>query len=74
MKVSGIIDNDVKKQGTAVELWGRKFRIDNLKALAENFYGIKEVVSFKAMNLDIEGADVEAILSETIKEIENSNI
>ena len=36
MKVSGIIDNDVKKQGTAVELWGRKFRIDNLKALVEN--------------------------------------
>ncbi|MCI8284775.1 MAG: ACP phosphodiesterase [Firmicutes bacterium] len=50
------------------------YGFDYIKALAENFYGIKEVVSFKAMNLDIEGADVEAILSETIKEIENSNI
>lgn len=50
------------------------YGFDYIKALAENFYGIKEVISFKAMNLDIEGADVEAILAETMKEIEDSFI
>lgn len=36
-----------------------------VKALAENFYGIKNIYQIKAEGLDIIGADVEAILNST---------
>ena len=39
-----------------------------VKALAETFYGIKEVHQIKAEGLDIIGADVEKILSNAIDE------
>lgn len=40
-----------------------------VRALAENFYGIKDCTLFKAVGLDIYGADEERILSECEKEI-----
>ena len=40
-----------------------------IRALAENFYGIKECIMFKAVGLDIDGADEEQILLECEKEI-----
>ena len=40
-----------------------------IRALAENFYGIKECIIFKAVGLDIDGADEEQILLECEKEI-----
>ena len=43
-----------------------------IRALAENFYGIKECIMFKAVGLDIYGADEEKILLECEKEICNS--
>jgi FMN-dependent NADH-azoreductase len=41
-------------------------------ALAENFYGIKDCIMFKALGLDIEGADEEQILLECEKQIRES--
>ena len=41
-----------------------------VKALAENFYGIPEVKLIQAVGLDIVGADVEGILRECEKEID----
>lgn len=41
-----------------------------VKALAENLYGIRETVCFKAEMLDIIGADVEGILDKTKAEID----
>ena len=43
-----------------------------ISALAENFYGIKECVMFKAVGLDIDGADEEQILLECEKQIRES--
>ncbi len=40
-----------------------------IRALAENFYGIKECIMFKAIGLDIDGADEEQILLECEKQI-----
>ena len=40
-----------------------------VKALAENFYGIRKVELIKAAGLDIEGADVEGILLSCEKDI-----
>ena len=40
-----------------------------IRALAENFYGIKECIMFKALGLDIDGADEEQILLECEKKI-----
>ena len=40
-----------------------------IRALAENFYGIKECIMFKAVGLDIYGADEEQILLECEKQI-----
>ena len=45
-----------------------------IKALAENFYGIKEVRHIKALGLDIAGTDEEKILSEAENEIRNMKI
>lgn len=47
---------------------------DYIKALSTSFYGIPEVLCFKAENLDIKGADVDGILQQTINEIRSSNI
>ena len=41
-----------------------------VKGLAQNFYGISDVIGFKAERLDIVGADVEGILAKTMKEME----
>lgn len=41
-----------------------------VQALAENFYGIRETICFKAENLDIIGADVTAILEKTKAQID----
>lgn len=35
-KVSAIIDNDIKKQGAIIKLWGREFEINNLNYLVKN--------------------------------------
>ncbi len=43
-----------------------------IRALAENFYGIKECIMFKAVGLDIDGADEKQILQECEKEIRES--
>lgn len=45
---------------------------DYVKALAQVFYGIPEVLCFKAENLDIIGADVEQIMEKAIGEIRDS--
>lgn len=47
---------------------------DYIKDLAESFYGIPNVLCFKAENLDITGADVEGILQNTIKDIQTADI
>ncbi len=43
-----------------------EFGYGYIKALAENFYGIKEVSMIKATGLDIYGADAEEILKEVM--------
>ena len=43
-----------------------------IRALAENFYGIKDCIMFKAVGLDIDGADEEQILLECEKQIRES--
>jgi FMN-dependent NADH-azoreductase len=40
-----------------------------VKALAQNFYGIDEVKLIKAVGLDIDGADTERIMRESISGI-----
>ncbi len=47
-----------------------EFGYGYVKALAQNFYGIQDVNLIKATGLDIAGADVEKIMSETISEME----
>ena len=42
-----------------------------IKALAQNFYGIKDVEIIKATGLDIIGADSEALINETINNLKN---
>lgn len=43
---------------------------DYVRALSETFYGIPETMCFTAENLDIWGADVEEIMAEAIKKVE----
>ena len=43
-----------------------------VKALATTFYGIQNVLYFKAENLDIWGADVDGILQAAAEEIKNT--
>lgn len=52
------------------------FGFDYIKALAQNYYGISDVKLIKAVGLDIDGADVESILSSAEESIavEESNI
>ena len=45
-----------------------------IKALAESYYGIKDVRHIKALGLDIVGADVEKILTDAEKEIMDMDI
>ena len=47
-----------------------EFGFGYIKALAENFYGIKEVELIKAVGLDIYGADAESIMDAAISGIE----
>ena len=44
-----------------------EFGYGYVKALAQNFYGIKEVRQIKVTGLDIMGADVEGILEEALQ-------
>ena len=46
------------------------FGYSYVKALAENCYGIKETICYKAENLDVDGVDVDAVLKETRREME----
>lgn len=48
------------------------YGFDYIKAMSENFYGIKDVVCFEAENLDIIGADVDAILQDARNRITGS--
>ena len=50
----------------------KEYGFGYIRALAENFYGIKECIMFKAVGLDIYGADEEHILSECEKQIRES--
>ncbi len=47
-----------------------EFGYGYVKALAENFYGILETHLIKAVGFDIEGADIEKILQDAIREME----
>lgn len=46
------------------------YGMDYLKSLAREFFGITKFNTFKAEGLDLEGADVDAILAETLNRIE----
>ena len=46
-----------------------EFGFGYVKALAQNFYGIQDVRFIKAVGLDIDGADVDAIISSAEKDI-----
>ena len=46
-----------------------EYGVGYIKALAENYYGIKNVRHIKALGLDIVGADEERILLDAEKEI-----
>lgn len=46
------------------------FGFDYVKALAENFYGIKDILFFKAENLDVDGNDITEILQTAKREID----
>ena len=47
-----------------------EFGFRYVRSLAENFYGIREFEYLKAVGLDVEGADTDQILAETIKKID----
>lgn len=47
-----------------------EFGYGYLKALAQNFYGIKDVLLIKATGLDIIDADVQAIMDEAISKVD----
>ena len=49
-----------------------EFGYGYIKALAQNFYGIKDTELFMATGLDIMGADTDAIMQEAIRRIETS--
>ena len=44
-----------------------EFGFGYVKALAQGFYGIEDVRQIRAVGLDIEGADVDAIICEAVK-------
>ena len=49
-----------------------EFGFGYIKSLAENFYGIKDIVYIKAEGLDIYGANTEEILKKAKKDIDQS--
>ena len=49
-----------------------EFGFGYVKALAQNFYGIKDVELIKATGLDIDGSDAEAVLQKAIIKICNN--
>lgn len=51
-------------------IFSEEFGYGYVRTLAEQFYGIPETELIKAEGLDIEGADVEAILQEAIRSIQ----
>ena len=48
-----------------------EFGFGYVKALAQNFYGISSVTQLKAVGLDLDGADPEAILKESMESARN---
>ena len=48
------------------------FGLDYIHALAEAFYGIPEIICYKAENLDVWGNDAQSILNETLEEIDHT--
>ncbi len=48
-----------------------EFGFGYVKALAQNFYGISRVTQLKAVGLDLDGADPEAILKESMESARN---
>ena len=46
-----------------------EFGYGYVKALAQNFYGLRDCELIKAVGLDIDGADAEAIMQESIRSI-----
>lgn len=50
------------------EFFPEEFGFGYVKALAENFYGIRDVRLIKATGLDVDGANVEKILDSVFKE------
>ena len=48
-----------------------EFGFGYVKSLAENFYGIKDVRLVRAVGLDIDGADVDKIMEDAMKQIDN---
>lgn len=53
---------------------GQRHGYDYIKDLANSFYGIPDVMCFKAENLDIKGADVNGIIQKAIQDIETAGI
>ena len=49
-----------------------EFGFGYVKALAQNFYGIRDCELIKAVGLDIDGADAEALMQESIRSISAS--
>ena len=47
-----------------------EFGFGYVKAMAANFYGIKDIRLQKAVGLDIDGADVEGIMQESMRAVE----
>ena len=50
------------------------FGFEYVKALAQNYYGIRDVRQIKAVGLDIEGADVNAIMREAEAALEGMDL
>ena len=48
-----------------------EFGFGYVKALAQNFYGISRVTQLRAVGLDLDGADPEAILKESMESARN---
>ena len=51
------------------EFFPEEYGYGYIKSLAQNFYGIKDVELIKAVGLDIVGADVDSIVTDTLKKI-----
>ena len=49
-----------------------EFGFGYVKALAQNFYGIEEVELIKAVGLDLDGADVDRIMEESMAAVSSS--